>query len=147
MKIAFVFGNVAIDGDALTAPWQRYLRIIGDFRMEVGGVPLYKEEQFCLVEFAIQSQIWAREASEEGLDFTYTSMEAEEQGLVWIRLEQGGWKVGSVFQKHTCPGLFSLEEIVVALNEYYEKLRRCCNEEFNIDIVGLFAWAKTQGHQ
>lgn len=144
MKIAFAFENVVIDGPALTEPWQVYLRVVGDFKIEAGGVALYKEEQFCLVEFAIQSQFWSRVTAREPQDFTYTSIEAEQPGLVWFRLEQGGWKVGSVFQERDCSELFSLGEIVGALDDYYEKLRRDVNAGFHIDIAGLFAWSGVQ---
>lgn len=144
VKIAFVFENVVIDGPALTEPWQVYLRVVGDFRIEVGGVPLYEEKQFCLVEFAIQSQVWSRAAAGEPQDFTYTSMEAEQPGLVWFRLEQGGWQVGSVFQERDCSEFFSLGEVVRAVDDYYEKLRRRVNEGFHVDIADLFAWSGAQ---
>lgn len=144
MKIAFAFENVVIDGPALTEPWQVYLRVVGDFQIEVGGVALYKEEQFCLVEFAIQSQIWSRVLAREPQDFTYTSIEDERAGLVWFRLEQGGWKVGSVFQERDSCEVFSLGEIVGALDDYYENLRRRVNEGFHVDIADLFAWSGVQ---
>jgi len=141
VKIAFVFENVLIDGPALTEPWQAYLRVVGDFKIEVRADAIYTEEQFCLVEFAIQSQIWSRAAALEPQDFTYTSMEAEEPGLVWFRLEQGGWKIGSVFQERDCSELFSLGEIVAALDDYYERIRRGVNERFHVDIAALFNWS------
>jgi hypothetical protein len=141
VKIAFLFENVFVDGPELTEPWQAYLRVVGDFKIEVRGAPIYTEEQFCLVEFAIQSQIWSRAAALEPQDFTYTSMEAEEPGLVWFRLEKGGWKIGSVFQECDCSELLRLGEIVGALDDYYKKLRRGVNERFHIDIAGLFDWS------
>jgi hypothetical protein len=68
-------------------------------------------------------------------------MEAEEPGLVWFRLEKGGWKIGSVFQECDCSELLRLGEIVGALDDYYKKLRRGVNERFHIDIAGLFDWS------
>lgn len=141
VKIAFVFENVFIDEPTLTEPWQAYLRVVGDFKIQVRTATIYREEQFCLVEFAIQSQIWSRAAALEPQDFTYTSIEAEEPGLVRFRLEQGGWKIASIFQERDCSELFSLEEIVAALDDYYERLRRGVNERFHVDIAGLFNWS------
>ncbi|MGB6833660.1 MAG: hypothetical protein WCD34_02345 [Candidatus Acidiferrum sp.] len=145
VKIAFIFENVFIDGPALTDPWQAYVRVVGDFKIEVRAAAIYTEEQFCLVEFAIQSQIWSRAAALEPQNFTYTSMEAEEPGLVWFRLEQGGWKIGSAFQERECSELFSLGEIVGALDGYYERLRRCAKEMLHFDIAGLFGWSGVGG--
>jgi hypothetical protein len=141
VKIVFVFENVSLDAAALTEPWQAYLRVVGDFKIEVRAASIYTEEQFRLVEFAIQSQIWSRAAALEAQDFTYTSMEAEEPGRVWFRMEQGGWKIGSAFQERDCSDLFGLGEIVAALDDYYERLRRDVNERFHVDIAGLFEWS------
>jgi hypothetical protein len=141
MKLAFRFENVFTDGPLSAEPWQIYLRVVGDFKIAVWGVPIYAEEQFCLVEFAIQSQIWSRAAAQEPRDFVYTSLEAEESGLVWLRQEASGWRIGSVFQESACPESFSLAEIVIALDNYYHRLRRDVDDIYHVDIASLFAWS------
>jgi hypothetical protein len=97
--------------------------------MEVRADTIYAEEQFCLVEFAIQSQIWSRTGAVDPQNFTYTSMEAEGSGLVWFRMEQGGWKVGSIFQDGTCSDVLGFSEMVAALDDYYEELRRTVKKQ------------------
>jgi len=135
-----------MDAAALAEPWQTYLRIVGDFKIEVRAASIYTEEQFPLVEFAIQSQIWSREAVLQPRDFNYTSLESEEPSLVWFRMEQGTWKIGSAFQDRDCAELFGLEEIVAALDRYYKELRRHVDERFHVDIAGLFDWSGVPRH-
>jgi hypothetical protein len=55
--ILFSFGNLALDGPALTEPWQAYLRLVGDSKMEVRADTIYAEEQFCLVEFDLDARL------------------------------------------------------------------------------------------
>ena len=142
-KIAFLFGNLSSDASALADPWEVYLRLVGDFEMRVSGETIYSERQFCLVEFAIESQIWSRAAVLNPEDFTYTSMEAEESGLVWFRREQDEWRVGSAFQRHPCIDLLTFGEIVTGLDDYYEQLRDTIRKRFQTDIAFLFEWRST----
>jgi hypothetical protein len=143
-KITFSFGNLAKDAAALAKPWEAYLRLVGEFEMEVSGEALYSEVQFCLVEFAIESQLWSRIATLNPADFTYTSIESEQPGLIWFRSERDGWKVGSAFQRYPCSEVLGFGEIVAALDDYYERLRREVRERFNLDIARLFEWRATQ---
>ena len=121
--IAFEFDHLTKDSPQLAEPWEIYLRIVADFRVVASGTTIYSEQQFCVVEFAIESQIWARATKETLTDFFYTSIEADEKGLVWIRRELDRWRVGSVFQTLECKETFSLREITRALDDYYQQLK------------------------
>ena len=143
-EITFSFSDLSKDIPRLVEPWEIYLGVAGTFAIEVSGDIIYSEPHFCLAEFAISSQLWSRTSVLSPEDFTYTSMEAEETGLVWIRSESGGWRVGSVFQQHPSPQLFNFGEIVAALDDYYEQLRSAVKEKFDVDIAHLFEWRARQ---
>lgn len=143
-EIIFSFSDLSKDRPRLVEPWEIYLGVTGTFAIEVSGDIIYSEPHFCLAEFAISSQLWSRTSVLSPEDFTYTSMEAEEAGLVWIRSEPGGLRVGSVFERHPCQQLLSFGEVVAALDDYYEQLRSAVKEKFDIDIAHLFEWRAKQ---
>lgn len=143
-EIRFSFTDLSTDKPRLVEPWEIYFGVTGTFGIEVSRDIIYSEPHFCLVEFAISSQLWSRAFVLGPEDFLYTSMEAEETGLVWIRSQPGGLRVGSVFEQHPCQQLFSFGEIVAALDDYYGQLRHAVKGKFDIDIALLFEWRAKQ---
>ena len=134
-EIKFLF---SIDHDAMLheefdESWKVYLRVVGDFEVRVGKKILYKEVQFCLVEFAVQLSMWLKR-SEYSEDFIYTSMESDEDALFWFKKEWNGWRIGSVHQEYCEKKKFSDSEIVGASNKYIDSLRRELVREYGIDI-------------
>ena len=132
------------DCPTLTEPWQVYLRVVGDFKVLASGTTICSEQQFCVVEFAIESQAWSRKAKQEPSDFIYKSIEADENGLVWVRRKLDKWSVGSIFQIAESRETFELAEITGALDNYYGRLRKAVLETFETDIAALFEWGRTQ---
>jgi hypothetical protein len=140
-EVAFAFADVKVDGGRLKEPWQVYLRIIGRFSVHVGERVLYVEESFCVVEFAIKSQLWLARVNETQEDFIYTSQESEESDLFWIRRSGAGWRIGSVYQEYEELSTFPLELLAAALCSYFNNLRRFVTEAFGRDIVDVLGWA------
>jgi hypothetical protein len=140
-EVAFAFADVKLDGGRLNEPWEVYLRIVGNFSVNVGKRVLYGEESFCLVEFAIKSQLWLARVNETQEDFVYTSQESEEPDLFWIRQSGAGWRIGSVYQEYEEPKTFPLEILVAALSSYFNRLRAFVAEAFGRDIVDVLGWA------
>lgn len=120
--LAFDLGNVHVDGPEPRERWQVLLRIVGDFAVRVEGRDLYTEVDFTLMEFAAAAARWLRIAAGERPDLTFTSMEAEEEGLVWVRRADDGWRVGSVHQSFEAPPV-PLADVDAALSVYLERLR------------------------
>ncbi len=139
-KVVFAYSKLAHEPSRLVEPWEVYLRITADFQVQVSSRTVYSEQLFPIVEFAILSQVWRLKDSEAGRDFVYTSMEAEEEGLVWIRRQEGGWLIGSVFQERESYELVSLSEIQRSLDALYARLRSEVKARFEVDIEALFAW-------
>jgi hypothetical protein len=140
-EVVFAFADVNLDGGCLNEPWQVYLRIVGSFSVHVGKQLLYLEESFCVVEFAIKSQLWLARVNETQEDFVYTSQESEERDLFWIRQSGAGWRIGSVYQEYEEPSTFPLDLLAAALRSYFNRLQAFVAEAYGRDIVDVLSWA------
>jgi len=119
--------------------WEIFLRVVGNFRIEVNGKVLYSEVEFCLVEFAVQIAEWLRQIETNEVDFEYCSMESEDPGLVWVKKKNNGWIIGSVYQQHEEINIFDMEDIRKVFSGYIEMLKQDLEEIYNIDISKLLS--------
>ncbi len=138
--IAFSYSNLSRGRPSLTEPWEICLGIEADFLIEVSGREIFSQPYFPVVEFAVDAQIWSSSVRFTQHDFMYTSMEAEQKGLVWIKRAEAGWVVGSAWRKEESSGALNLFEIQAALDSFYFTLRHDVKNTFGIDIEPLFAW-------
>lgn len=141
-EVRFSFTEIALDGGALTEPWQVYLRIVGGFSVTVGGRGLYQEQGFCLVEFAVNSKLWLEHVKETEEDFIFTSQESDESGLVWVKKVAGGWRLGSIHQEYEETSVFDLDSLRAPLCAYFDGLRKRVEECFGVDIAAVVVWAE-----
>jgi len=109
------------------------LGIVGDFSVLVDGAELYAESELCVVELAAAAAAWLREGAHAGADFVYTSMEAEEAGLVRIGKRADGWWVGSAHQRLE-GGPLELREVERALSAYVRRLAGEVRLRLGIDV-------------
>lgn len=135
--VAFRWHDLQQEVSSLREPVDVYLHTVATFSVEVLRELIYREDLFPVVEFGIKSQRWLSEVSLTEENFIFTSLDAEEQGLVWFRREQSGWKIGSVFQSRQSKGALPLKDIRQALNEYYTTLRTAVRDSFDFDINDL----------
>jgi hypothetical protein len=137
--IDFRFDRLHLDGDALDTDWDVLLRVVADFAIVVqpSPIPLYREEEFCVVEFAAQITQWLANVRRHPFDFSYNSMESDETGLVSIHEDRRGWKVAAVRQDYSEDRLFSLEEIEGAVATFVARLKKEVREVFRHDISHL----------
>lgn len=130
MKIEFT--NVHFDGEIRTK-WDAVLRIVGDFILRMSGRVVYREVEFCLVEFAVALASWFAVATDMGPDFVYTSMESETEGLVrFTRLKPGTWRVSAADQDHDEAGSLTTTELKNEALEYIRNLRVHLLPKFDI---------------
>jgi len=137
--IEFRFENLRLDGEALHTDWDVLLRLVADFSIVAppAPIPLYQEEEFCVVEFAMQMTQWLANLHRHPTDFSYNSMESDETGLVSIHKQQNGWKVGALHQDYSEDRLFSLEEIESVVAAFVARLKDEVREKFRHDISHL----------
>jgi hypothetical protein len=137
--IEFLFEKLRLDGSALDTDWDVLLRLVADFSIVIppAHVPLYREEEFCVVEFAMQIAQWLASVREHPTDFSYNSMEYDETGLVSIHKYQHGWKVTALHQDYVEDQLFSIEEIETAVGTFVARLKKEVRDRFQCDISHL----------
>lgn len=140
-KVTFRFSEVTSDGGPVNMPWEVYLRIVGSFSIVVGERILYTEELFCIVEFAVKSNLWLKRVNEIKEDFVYTSQESEDTHLFWIRKSGAGWRIGSMSQEYEESRTFALDLLTAALSEYFNRLQNAVTEKFGKNIVDVLTWA------
>lgn len=139
--VALSYFDLSCEAPDLTEPWELCLRIVSSFQITEGHRVLYVESMFPVVEFAIESQLWAKSLDDGKRDFVFTSMEAEEEGLVWIKSLGSSWQVGSVFGDRPSSPL-RLQEVLAALNDFYTHLQSDVAKRFQKDIASLLAWKR-----
>jgi hypothetical protein len=137
--IEFSFENLRLDGNALDTDWDVVLRVVADFSIVIPSayIPLYREEEFCVVEFAMQITQWLASVRDRPVDFSYNSMESDEPGLVSIHKHEHGWNVTASHQDYVEDRLFSIEEIETAVGTFVGCLKKEVSDRFQCDISRL----------
>lgn len=117
------FSNVHFDGEIRTK-WDVLLRIVGDFSLWIGDRVVYREVEFCVVEFALALGSWLTVATDLGPNFVYTSLESETEGLVkFTRLKPGTWRVSAANQDQEPVDMLTTVELKHATVAYIRDIR------------------------
>jgi hypothetical protein len=137
--INFHFEKLRLDGAALDSDWDVLLRLVAEFAILVppAFIPLYKEEEFCVVEFAMQITQWLARVRRDPVDFSYTSLESEETGLVSITRRQHGWTISALHEDYREDRHFRLGEIETSVAEFVARLKAAVQQSFQRDISHL----------
>ncbi|MGH7861956.1 MAG: hypothetical protein ACREOS_06900, partial [Candidatus Dormibacteraceae bacterium] len=88
-------------------------------------------------ELAVALSRWLRQVGKTGENFVFTSMDAEESGLVWIKSNHGRWRIGSVHQEYAEGQTFSPEEVIAAVRAYVDQLADELRRRYGIDVSNL----------
>lgn len=141
--LRFSFANVRADNSSLGEDWELLLRVVSYFEITVGSSVIYREEEFCVVEFAVQAVEWSRQLVHG--NFEYRTMEAEDTGFVFIKSTENGWQVGSIHQ--TCEAQpLPIAAVKAAIEDYWVRLREIVKVQFDRDISALLSLpARTVG--
>ena len=126
----FDFANIQIDR-AVRDQVDAIVGIAGDFSISVVGDEIYREQEFCLAEFAFAVADWIV-AAFGGPDFVYTSIESEVEGLVRFKLlPSGRWRVSSAHQHREAPDVQG-RELEDAVLDYIHDLRMQLAERIDV---------------
>jgi len=145
--IEFRFEKLRRDGNELETNWDLLLRLVADFSIIVpdAHIPLYREEEFCVVEFAMQITQWLATLHTDLIDFSYNSIESDETGLVSIRKQQHGWTVAALHQDVCEDRPFSTEDIEKGVGEFIARLKKEVPAEFSSAVRVRLAPASFAG--
>jgi len=86
---------------------------------------------------------WLADLHRHAIDFSYSSMESDETGLITLSKEHHGWRVAALHQNYVEGRLFSLEEIADAVSAFVTRLRAQVRERFDHDIAHLVSGGRT----
>lgn len=136
-SIVFQFNSVKIERPYDGSPWPFILGITGQFEICIGENVLYSEEEFCLVEFAVDISEWLLSSSCPDGDFEYESTESSEYGLINIRRSNCKWKLGSIHQLYDEWRAFKLIDIRSATQSYIHRLCSTLDESYSIDLPAI----------
>ena len=116
---------------------QLLLGVTGDLSIQVNGRELYTEQEFPLVELALQSIRWVRRGPRVEDDFEFESMESADAPLIWIRRSGDGWRIGAVHQNYDETSVLSWLNIERALVAYADGLQHELSIVHGINIDAI----------
>lgn len=143
MKITFQ--NLHLDGP-IKNRWDYLIRNVGDISIILDGELVYWEEEFCLVEFAVQTVEWLCVLASKGEDFSYSSLEHESPSMIAFVRVGLDWKM--LIHGENCSNSRMLDdiEICIAFSVFVTKIRQEYIHKFDIyDLiqdVSIREWAK-----
>lgn len=139
--IRLEFRDLHTDPPNLSGESEAILGVVGTFELRVRDKLVYAEVDFPLVEFARACNLWLKEARVSEEDFEFESMEATEPGLVWMRREGDGWRIGSILQEYPEMTIFSINQIEAAIVDFSKRLMRDAREKLGLELFGLLKHA------
>ena len=137
-ELSLQFQLTTPDGP-LETYWNRLLNVIADFQLVVERRIIFSEEEFPIVELAVQLKAWLERLSDETPEFVYTSLESEIPGL--IRLSPGceGWHVSAAFAEFADATAFNLSEVAAAVRSYVAAVDETVFSEYGFRLGELTA--------
>ena len=118
--------------------WQALLNIEGIFTVEVSKGLLLEEPHWCIVELASALKKWLPEGP-LGNEFVYTSMDEEQEGLLWFRLvSPDRWQIGSAWEIFSCTETFCLSVLMSACQEYIAHVEEEVKTVLGLELKSRF---------
>lgn len=90
-----------------------------DFKLYINNQLFYHDEYFPMWEFCRCCYSWLKKRKGA---FIYNTVETEENPHILFTLQEGKWKLYSVWQKFECEELFTLEEVQNFINEIIDQV-------------------------
>lgn len=107
------------------------------FKLIVDGVEILDCPFMPIVELALQLMEWVDHVELDSKDFYYDSVEHDEAGIVFFKKVNGGWQVGSIWQKTTSSMIVPLYKIRNAVNNFIGKLDAQLAIEYGFNLYQL----------
>jgi hypothetical protein len=128
---AYTFETPRWDKEKSSDPIEVLLGVVADVRILVDDHELVAIEALPIVELAAQLDFWLRR--DAGNDFSYDSMEAEEEPL-WFRRSNDHWQVGSDWEGAGGPFRASDADVRRAAREFIESVKVEVRKSLRVDV-------------
>ena len=133
MSVSFSFGHVAVTGVYPSAAHQLLLGVEADFRVTVGLLEVMHEPHFPIVELRQWLRLWLSAGASD--DFVYTSIEAEDEGLLTFQRAGGSrWIVDSAWSTLIRPPVVDLSCLVLACERFVDDVDYWVASELGVDV-------------
>lgn len=133
--IEFRLGDLTADPPRLGRIDEQVANIQAPFELWADGSAIYEEPVFPVLELARELTRWRRIGLPAGEDFEFSSMSFEEDGAVWVRQEQEGWRVGSLFQDRPCMTIWSSAQLYAAIERLRADLMAAGHMKLGVDLT------------
>jgi hypothetical protein len=131
-SLIFALHSLRSDVTDPAADWQVLLYITADFSVYISGQLFYSEEEFPIIEFAVQANQWGQRLNG---DFKYISMEAEESPLLSFEKQaSGNYRISAYYQEFISEAEIPKQSIEAAMAKLIKDLRDTCWLTLKIDI-------------
>ncbi len=117
--------------------WNRLLNVVADFQLVVERRIIFSEEEFPIVELAVQLEAWLERLRDETPEFVYTSIESEIPGLIRFSPGFEGWHVSAAFAEFADATSFNLSEVAAAVRSYIEVVDETVFSEYGFRLGEL----------
>lgn len=122
--MTFTFTDLHVEPGQRPDPYDIILGAVAAFAIVVEERQLYREDDLPVVELAMALRRWLNGPFLSHEPFEYQSMESDEDGMVWIRPEQDGWRIGSIYQEFADPTVRSNEDVATATRAFIEEVEQ-----------------------
>ena len=135
-ELSLQFQLTSPDGP-LETYWNRLLNVAADFQLVVERRIIFSEEEFPIVELAVQLEAWLERLRDETPEFVYTSIESEIPGLIRFSPGFEGWHVSAAFAEFADATSFNLSEVAAAVRSYVEVVDETVFSEYGFRLGEL----------
>jgi len=135
-ELSLQFQLTTPDGP-LETYWNRLLNVVADFQLVVGRRMIFSEEEFPIVELAVQLDAWLERLSDETPEFVYTSSESQIPGLIRFSPGSEGWHVSAAFAEFADATSFNLSEVATAVRSYVAAVDETVSSEYGFRLREL----------
>lgn len=132
------FTDAAFDRRELRDHYDLLLGVVATLSLCVDELVVYGEEMFPVVELRVALQYWTEAGLMNRQAFEFTSLEAEEEGLIYFRPEDPDlWRVGSVFLGAGGRPLVADGDLRAAVRGFIAEVDSWVEREMNVSVTAF----------
>jgi len=136
MTVTLLFDHATMTGVISDPRHQFLLGLEANFRLAVGSPVVVDEPNFPIVELRQWLDWWLSQGAD--LDFVYTSIEAEETGLIVFRQSTGSdWIVDSAWSSLSAAPTVDYSTLIAACQRYVHDVDEWVAAQYGVDLGQL----------
>ena len=123
MGLRFDFDEIVKDQkDELEFFFQYTVNIDTQFSIFIDDELFLYEPNFPILELSFVLAKWKKDDFKKKESFFYRPIDFDEQDYLWLKHEDGGWKIGAAWQKFECTNSFTDDYIEGLVDEFLSRV-------------------------